>query len=285
MRIDLHADTDCSDGTDSPAALVANAKAADLDVLAITDHDTAQGWSAAEAAAAQAGITLVQGMEISCRHAGSGVHLLAYLLDPSHPVMAAELEKVLDAREGRVPAVLERLRALGVDIGIDDVRRAAGATAAMGRPHVADALVTLGVVADREEAFARFLGPRAPGYVHRYAADLLAMIATVRAAGGVPVLAHPWAARHNHRALDECGLAELQGAGLCGVEVDHYDHDTEAREALRAIARSLGLVVTGSSDYHGAGKPGIELGCNTTDPDEYERLIELAGSGHHRPVL
>ncbi len=112
--------------------------------------------------------------------------------------------------------------------------------------------------------------------MNRYAADLVEMIGTVAAAGGVTVIAHPWASRHNHEALDERGLAELKQAGLSGVEVDHQDHDGRTRETLRAVARNLDLVVTGSSDFHGDGKVDHDLGCNTTDPDEYERLIALA---------
>jgi predicted metal-dependent phosphoesterase TrpH len=166
----------------------------------------------------------------------------------------------------------------------------AGNTAAMGRPHVADALVALGVVSSRGQAFARYLGPRGPAYVNRYAADLTAMIRTVTAAGGVSVVAHPWASRHNHTALDLAGFAALQEAGLAGIEVDHEDHDPETRETLRALAKDLDLVVTGSSDHHGDGKVDHELGCNTTAPGELERLLDLASeaarmSGRRTPEV
>ena len=223
-------------------------------------------------------LTLVRGIEVSCTFEGYGVHLLAYLPDPSYPPLAAELQRVLDGRNSRLPATLERLRGLGIDIDVRDVRRVAGESAATGRPHVADALVALGVVADRNEAFNRFLGPQGPAYVHRYAADLETMIGTVADAGGVSVVAHPWASRHDHTALDEAGLARLQDAGLAGIEVDHEDHDAATRAALRAIARDLDLVVTGSSDHHGLGKVGHDLGCNTTAPDQLERLLALAGA-------
>jgi predicted metal-dependent phosphoesterase TrpH len=146
----------------------------------------------------------------------------------------------------------------------------------MGRPHVADALVALGVVADRNAAFETYLGPQGPAYVNRYAADLESMIATVARAGGVTVVAHPWASRHNHSALDEQGFARLKAAGLAGIEVDHHDHGERARKGLRDLARQLDLVVTGSSDYHGTGKTGHELGSNTTAPDQLERLLDLA---------
>ena len=276
MRIDLHTHSDRSDGTESPATLVRRAHAEGIDVLGLTDHDTTEGWVDAADVAAEVGVTLVRGIEVSCTFRGYGVHLLAYLPDPTHGPLEAELRRVLDGRNARLPATLEKLRALGIDIDVHDVRKVAGETAAMGRPHVADALVSLGVVADRNEAFDRYLGPRGPGYVHRYAADLEQMIGTVGAAGGASVIAHPWAARHDHSALDERGLAHLQEVGLSGIEVDHVDHAAGARAALRAIASRLGLVVTGSSDNHGLGKVGHDLGCNTTDEDQFERLLELA---------
>ncbi len=277
MRIDLHTHSDRSDGTDTPGDLVRAAHARGIDVLALTDHDTTEGWDEAAGVAALVPVRLVRGIEISCRFAGHGVHLLGYLPDPTYPPLVEELQRVLDGRNSRLPAVLERLRDLGIDIEAPDVQRLAGDAAALGRPHVADALVAKGVVADRNEAFERFLGPQGPAYVHRYAADLEAMIGTVAAAGGVSVLAHPWASRHNHEALDGAGLERLRTAGLAGVEVDHQDHDAATRARLRGLARDLDLLVTGSSDYHGAGKRDHELGCNTTAPEELERLLALAG--------
>jgi predicted metal-dependent phosphoesterase TrpH len=275
VRIDLHTHSRASDGTDTPADLVRAGVAAGLDVLAITDHDTASGWAEASAAAVELGLELVPGMEISTRHRGRSVHLLAYLPDPTYPPLAAELDRVLDGRGSRVPAMLQQLRRLGVDITEDDVRRASDGTAAPGRPHVADALVTLGVVADRTDAFSRFLGAGKPAYVDRYAAPLEDTIRYVTAAGGVAVIAHPWG-RGGLGRPDEAVLAALQAVGLAGIEVDHQDHDAATRERLRAIARDLGLVATGSSDYHGTGKTDHALGCNTTSPEDYARLMELA---------
>ena len=276
VRIDLHSHSDRSDGTQPPAEVVRRAHRVGLDVLALTDHDTAEGWPAAAEAARETGVRLVRGMELSCRYAGYGVHLLAYLPDPTYPPLAEELARILTGRDGRLPLILQRLHDVGVEITEEDVRRVSGASAAAGRPHVADALVALGVVADRNEAFNRFLGPQGPAYVTRYAPDVRDMIGWVREAGGVSVVAHPWAARHHHEALDEPGLAELREAGMAGVEVDHLDHDPATRERLRALARGLGLLVTGSSDHHGEGKVGHELGCHLTSPGDYDRLVELA---------
>ncbi len=277
MRIDLHTHSDRSDGTDRPGELVARAVEAGLDVLALTDHDTSVGWDEARAAATERGIGLVPGMEISCAHAGVGVHLLAYLLDPSYPPLAEELQRVLDGRSARLPATLDRLRGVGIDITRDDVLAVSGSAAATGRPHVADALVAKGVVRDRTEAFDRYLAQGRPAYVRRYAADLVEMIRLVAQAGGASVLAHPWG-RHSRRALDVATLTTLKETGLAGLEIDHQDHDQATRAELRAVAERLGLLRTGSSDFHGAGKLDCPLGANTTEPDQYERLLTVAAA-------
>jgi 3',5'-nucleoside bisphosphate phosphatase len=276
MRIDLHTHSDRSDGTLTPTELVRHAAEVSVDVLAITDHDCVEGWDEAVEAALDNKVTLVRGIEISCRYVGKGVHLLGYLPDPTYPPLRDELQKVLDGRNSRLPAILERLRGLGIDIDIDDVRKVSADAAATGRPHVADALVALGVIQDRDEAFAKYLGPRGPAYVDRYAADLPTMVDLVKQAGGVTVVAHPWAGRHDYSALTLEGFQKLKEAGLSGIEVDHQDHAPDVRDKLRALAKELDLVVTGSSDFHGAGKIGHDLACNTTAPGEYDRLMSLA---------
>ena len=275
MRIDLHTHSDRSDGTDTSAGLIRRAARLGLDVVALSDHDTVDGWLEAAAAAEVCGVDLVPGIEISCRYAGAGVHLLAYFLDPTYPPLAAELQAILAGRNARLPAILDRLQALGLDVTAEDVRAGAGPAVALGRPHVADALVAAGVVADRAEAFDRLLAPGRPAYVDRYAADLATVIRLVSAAGGVSVIAHPWT-RHSRAVLDGSALAGLRDAGLAGVEVDHEDHDQSAREQLREIARDLDLICTGASDYHGTGKVAHELGCNTTAADEFTALLEQA---------
>jgi predicted metal-dependent phosphoesterase TrpH len=273
VRIDLHTHSRVSDGTHSPSELVADAVEAGLDVLGLTDHDTAGGWDEATRAADGTGLTVLRGIEISTRHV-QGVHLLAYGPDPAYPPLAEALDRILDGRSSRVPAVLERLRAHGLEVSAADVRRAAQGTAATGRPHIADAMVRLGYVADRSQAFRDWLNPGMPAYVDRYAASLVDMLRLVDEAGGVAVIAHPWG-RHGPGPMGEPALAELADLGLAGLEVDHEDHPPVAREQLRAIARNLGLIITGSSDHHGTGKDGHALGCNTTAPEEYERLLEL----------
>jgi predicted metal-dependent phosphoesterase TrpH len=276
VRIDLHTHSRVSDGTQAPAELVRAAATAGLDVVALTDHDITAGWDEAADAAVDAGIALVRGIEISTRYRGSGVHLLAYLPDPDDPALVGELQRILDGRDARVPAMLARLRQLGIDGATEEalaeVTVDAGAT---GRPHVADLLVRLGAVTDRDQAFAKYLSEGRPAYVDRYAANLLGMIGVVTAAGGVPVVAHPWG-RGSAAVLDEPAFAVLADAGLFGIEVDHLDHAPDQREQLRAIADRLGLVVTGSSDHHGTGKVDHPLGIETTAPDQLARILERA---------
>ena len=277
MRIDLHTHSRVSDGTQSPTELVTAARDAGLDVVAITDHDTAAGWPEAAEAAREVGITLVRGMEISTKHRGHGVHLLAYLPDATHPGLKAELTRIVDGRGSRAPAMIAALNRLGIDIGLDDV-----VAEVPGRPHVADALVRKGVVKDRDEAFATYLDSGRPAYVDRYAVRLTDMIAIVAAAGGVTVVAHPWG-RGRKGSLPESELAVLRDAGLTGVEVDHQDHKhPDVRDELRAVAANLGLLPTGSSDHHGLGKSNHELGCNTTDPEVFEQLLAAAAAASAR---
>ena len=193
MRIDLHTHSTVSDGTLPPDEVMQAAAAAGLDVVALTDHDCCHGWDDARKAAERLGITLVPGLEVSTRFAGQGVHLLGYLPDASHPPLVEELGRVLDGRNSRLPAILSRLRDLGLDLDAADVLNVAGDAAATGRPHIADAMIAKGMVRSRDEAFARYLGPGGPAYVDRYAADLEGMIRLIGEAGGVSVVAHPWA--------------------------------------------------------------------------------------------
>lgn len=275
MRIDLHTHSSASDGTQPPGEVMAAAAAAGLDVVALTDHDSTAGWDEAAGAAVEAGVTLVRGIEISTRFRRSGVHLLAYLPSGDDVPLMTELARVVEGREARVPGMLARLRELGIPATEEALAEITGDTAATGRPHVADLLVRLGAVRDRAEAFDRFLRPGKPAYVDRYAADLVAMIGLVTAAGGVPVVAHPWG-RESAGVLDAAAFGMLADAGLFGIEVDHLDHDPAQRAELRALADDLGLVVTGSSDHHGLGKVDHDLGCETTSPDAYRRIVARA---------
>ncbi|MEU6311083.1 PHP domain-containing protein [Streptomyces sp. NPDC047014] len=273
MRIDLHAHSTASDGTDTPAGLVREAAAAGLDVVALTDHDTVGGHAEA-LAALPAGLTLVTGAELSCRLDGTGVHMLAYLFDPEEPELARERELVRDDRVPRARAMVGRLRELGVDITWEQVARIAG-DGSVGRPHLATALVELGVVPTVSDAFTPdWLADGGRAYAEKHELDPFDAVRLVKAAGGVTVLAHPAAVKRG-RCVPESAIAELAAAGLDGIEVDHMDHDAGTRARLRGLAADLGLLTTGSSDYHGSRKT-CRLGEYTTDPEIYGEITRRA---------
>ena len=283
MRIDLHTHSSVSDGTDTPAQLVAAAAGAGLDVVALTDHDTTAGWAPA-AAARPAGLTVVPGMELSCRWFPTGersgeppvaVHLLAYLFDAEHPVFAAERVRLREERLGRGERITENLAAAGYPVSwAEIVARSEGGV--VGRPHIARALVDAGVVDSVDQAFATLLNHRSPHYVTKADTEVHDGIALVRAAGGVPVFAHGMATKRG-RVVGDDAIRTMAEAGLLGLEVDHPDHSTEERAHLRGLAAELDLLTTGSSDYHGTNKR-TPIGACTTDPEEYERLLSL-GTG------
>ena len=281
MRIDLHTHSTASDGTLTPAELVRDAAASGLDVVALTDHDTSAGWAEA-ARALPPGLTLVTGAELSCRWFGTepsiALHLLAYLFDPEHAGLASELARVRDSRESRARRMVDLLRADGIDLNWDEIL-AAAAGGSIGRPHLAQALVRLGLVPTVSAAFAsEWLGERYR--VPKADLDVFEALALVRAAGGVAVFAHPRATVRG-RVVPDHLIAELAAAGLGGLEADHDDHSPAERAHVRGLARDLDLLVTGSSDFHGANKT-VRLGTCTTAPDQYEALV--AAATHGRPV-
>jgi len=281
VRIDLHVHSSASDGTDSPAEVIRRAAAAGLDVLALTDHDTQAGIAEARAALPP-GLTLLPGMELSCQLDGRSVHLLGYRFDPDDPALCAETSRVRDDRVYRARAMTQRLRELGADVSWEQVTAIAG-DAVVGRPHLARALAAAGAIADPADAFtAEWIGDGGRAFVDRYAPDLGRAVGLVRAAGGVPVLAHP---RSPGYEIPDAVIAGLAGAGLAGLEVFHPDHDAAERGRLTALATSLGLLSTGGSDDHGTFIPsgqaalspaGHGLGTETTPPLEYERLLAAA---------
>ena len=276
MRIDLHAHSNVSDGTQAPAEVIASAAEAQLDVVALTDHDSTDGWAEASAAAREHGVALVPSMEISCRTSeGISVHLLSYLHDPAHAGLLEEITKAKDARFTRAERMVSLL-AEDYPLTWDDVIHHVAPGATLGRPHIADALVAAGVVEDRSEAFESILTSRSRYWVQHYAPDPAYAVELVRDAGGVPVFAHPVASSRG-RIVGENTYREMIDAGLAGLEIDHRDNPEEGRSFLRRLAGRHGLLVTGSSDYHGAGKPNL-LGENLTAPEVFARIEEL-GTG------
>lgn len=276
LRIDLHTHSTASDGTTAPAELVREAREAGLDVVALTDHDTTAGHAEA-AAALPDGLTLVPGAEISCAHEGVSLHLLGYLFDPADPALSAAMAALVDSRVGRAERMVRRLEEAGTGVTWERVRALAGGT--VGRPHVAQALVEQGHVGSVSEAFTPdWIGTDGRFYEKKLELDVVRGVELVVAAGGVAVFAHPAAVTRGRTVGDDV-IAAMAAAGLAGLEVDHVDHDDDARRHLRGLAAELGLVVTGSSDFHGANKT-VRLGAETTAPEVYEELVARAtGAG------
>lgn len=277
-RVDLHTHSSVSDGTERPADLVRAAVAAGLAVLALTDHDTVAGWDEA-LAAAPAGLELLPGVEVSAvsdEPDGRRVslHLLGYWPDPTHAALREVLAGLRLSRDTRARRMVAAMRADGIPISWEEVRTDAGEGGVVGRPHVARALVRAGLVPEVSAAFTPewIGGPGARWWADKEEVPVLDAVRLVRAAGGVPVFAHPLASRRGPTVSDGT-VAAMTAAGLAGLEVDHPDHLPAERAHLRGLAGDLGLLVTGASDHHGANKP-TPLGAETTAPQVLEALRE-----------
>ena len=275
MRIDLHTHSSASDGTDPPAEVMRRARERGVDVVALTDHDTVAGHAGARRALPP-GLTLVPGMELSCRLHGRSLHLLAYLFDPAHPGLAAEVSAIRGDRVRRARAMVAKLAALGAGVTWDQVAAIAG-DGVVGRPHIARALAGAGVIAEPAEAFtAAWIGDGGRAYEDKYALDPVVAIGLIRDAGGVSVLAHPGTPGYEVSGDD---IAALAAAGLAGLEVWHPEQPAAERARAHALAADLDLVPSGGSDDHGA-LTGYRIGCETTPAESWERL---AGAGVRRP--
>lgn len=277
MIIDLHTHSNFSDGTQSPAELMAQAKKEGLDVVALTDHDSVAGWESAADAAEQLEVTLIRGSEFTARMGDITVHLLSYLHDPLHPAIVAHNEFMVHNRLERMKRITG-LISRDYPVKWDDVLEVVGdEQTVIGRPHLADALVRKGILSSREEAFAGLLKNGSPYLVHQTSTDAITMIETIRTAGGVAVFAHPGAI-YRGRVVDDVALTEMVAAGLQGLEVFHRDNPPEQRQWLAQVAHANNLLVTGSSDYHGQGKLN-RLAENTTTPEVYEQIVALGRIG------
>ena len=268
--IDLHTHTTASDGTDSPFALVKKALATGVTTLGITDHDSTAGWAEA-VTAIQPQIQLVLGAEVSCLTTdGISVHMLGLLFDGEDEQIQQMLSDSRDTRLPRMRKMVALLQADGFDISLEDVYQAAPDQATIGRPHLADALVAKKIVATRDEAFADLLHNESKYYVTHAAPTPADAIATIKSAGGVAVIAHPFASRRG-QILTADSFQDLVAAGLDGIEVHHRDQNAAEQQVLIEIARELHLVTTGASDYHGTGKLN-SMAENTTHPAQWEAL-------------
>ncbi len=272
VRIDPHTHSTCSDGTDTPAELMVAAAAARLDVVGLTDHDTTAGWDEAAAAAERTGVTLLRGTEISCSADGVTLHLLAYLFRPDDGALAEAFALARASRDTRARAMVERL-AVDYPVTWEDILVQAADGATIGRPHIADALVAAGCFPDRSAVFAGPLATHSPYYIRHWALDPVEACAMVRAAGGVPVAAHPRARRRQRRLVPDETFAAMAEAGLAALEVDHRDHDAAGRAEAAGLAERLGLAASGASDYHGTGKPN-RLGEHLMAPALLDRIVD-----------
>ncbi|RLK49096.1 PHP domain-containing protein [Microbacterium telephonicum] len=268
---DLHLHSDHSDGTEPPAQVVAAAHRNGVRTLALTDHDTTAGWAEAAEASASLGMTFLPGMELSARHEWRSVHVLAYLFDPDDAGIRALTDRIRSSRLTRAREIADRI-ARDYALAWDDILAQTTVGATVGRPHIADALVAAGIVADRGEAFAGILHPSGGYYVDLYAPDPVTAVGAIADAGGVPIIAHP-AGRAG--ILPRPLLRRMLDAGLAGFELGHRENRPDQVAVLAELVRERNLIVTGSSDYHGAGKPNLP-GEHTTDPAMVERIIAAA---------
>ena len=268
--IDLHLHSNVSDGTGSPTDVVREAHAAGIRTMALTDHDTADGWDEAREECLRLGMTFVPGMEFSARIEQGSIHILAYLVDPNFAPLAEELDKLQNDRENRLRQMTENVGA-DYDITWDHVMEQVAASGkSLGRPHLADALVAQGIIGERGEAFDGILSKNGPYYVSQYALGPIDAVKLIRAAGGVPVMAHPTT---KGRVAPMEYIDRLIEAGLGGYEIEHRENMEPGKTILRELCMERGLIITGSSDYHGTGKPN-QPGENTTEPEMLAKIIE-----------
>ena len=248
-----------SDGSLAVPELVQAVASSGVSVFALTDHDSVDGVFVAREEARRAGLELVAGVELSTRVDRLELHILGYGFDPEHPGLVEKLGEQKAARHARIPAIVERLQKLGIAITVDDVYRAADG-GNPGRPHVARALLALGVVASTSEAFERYLGDGGPAQVRKNVPSPAEGIAWIRAAGGKAVWAHPLARPIQRPGGFDQLARELAAQGLDGIEEVHPGQDIGARRRIRRVCRELGLAPTGGSDFHGEATPGVSIG-------------------------
>jgi 3',5'-nucleoside bisphosphate phosphatase len=274
IRIDLHTHSNESDGTDRPGELIEKAIAAGVTHLALTDHDSITGWQEALDHRDDS-ISLLLGAEISCQTTDAlSVHMLGFLFDPENRQLREAMEQTRTNRITRMERIVGKLQEAGIEITIEDVYAELSEGATLGRPHLADAMVKKGIVSDRSEAFEKFLHNRSKFYIPDASPTPEVAIGLIKAAGGVAVIAHPFASLRG-RIISPEYLESLVDAGLDGIEIEHRDHNEGERDALREMTRRFGLIATGGSDYHGTGKVN-QLAENTTDMAQLERIIARA---------
>lgn len=276
-RIDLHTHSIHSDGTFEPAEVIRLGAERNLDVVALTDHDTTDGLPEALAAGLEVGVEVVPGVEFSAEYLRTSVHMLCYWMDAADTALQLELRRLREDRLRRGELMVGELRALGLPIAFERVREIAG-DAVIVRPHIAQAMVEAGIVQTEKEAFERYIGDGGPAHVAKHALDPVDAVALIEGAGGVCVLAHPGMWGDQSSVPDEL-IERMAAAGMRGLEVEHPDHTPEARERYRALADRLGLIATGGSDCHGTRYEPVRLGSSLCDPDAFVALRAAAFRG------
>lgn len=244
-RIDLHVHSTFSDGIHSPTKLVEIAVSKGLSALALSDHDSLDGFDELQAAAAEKGLEVISGVELSCEHNGRDLHILGYGVDTHDAGLQGLLKEFRDTRERRGIKIVEKLAELGIKVDMKDVLERAG-HGALGRPHIAEALVQGGHVADFAEAFGKYIGEGCPAYVEKYKMSPSDAVQHIHAANGLAFVAHP-----GYYIEDLDAFNELLGQGFDGIEVLHPHHKAGVVEVLRGIAIDRGLLISGGSDFHG----------------------------------
>ncbi|MEK7761086.1 MAG: PHP domain-containing protein, partial [Nitrospirota bacterium] len=257
-RIDLHLHTTHSDGSQTPAEVIRLAHEAGVSALAITDHDITTGLPEAIAAGQELGIEIIPGIEISSRHGESELHVLGYFIKWQDAKLNACLMTLRESRHRRNPKIIELLQAAGIDITYDEVRAVAGSDS-VGRPHIARVLMDKNVVTTAKEAFDRFLAEGKAAYVPRDLPAPVDAIRWIKDAGGLAVLAHPTWVKTTEGTLTDLAR-QLKEQGLDGVEVHYSTHTPRQTRTYLSLAKQLGLLVTGGSDFHGMTKPDVEVG-------------------------
>jgi len=271
-RIDLHLHTTHSDGSLRPTEVLQLARRATVTALAITDHDIVTGIPEAIAAGTELGIEVIPGVEISSYIGNSELHILGYCIDWKDPELIRRLAALRESRHIRNPQIIERLRALGLDVTYEEVRALAG-TDSVGRPHIARLLMDKKYVTSAKDAFDRYLAEGRPGYVARELPKPADAIAWIRAAGGVAVLAHPTWTKVSGEGLSTL-LTTLISEGLGGIEVHYSTHTKRQTTEYLDLAKRLNMLMTGGSDFHGITKPDIEVGTGRGDLKVPEKLLD-----------
>lgn len=270
--IDLHTHSTFSDGTDTPEALVTKAVKSGLKAVALTDHDSTHGIPDFLAACDKHNFTGIAGVEISAEIETGTLHILGLRLDYAHKELNEHLDRVLDGRDWRNRQILTRLNELGLPLKWEEIAAAAGEDV-VGRPHFAQVMLARRMVSSIKEAFDRYLAKGALAYVDRYRLLPKEGIRLINAAGGVAIIAHPYSWEPDYKALEE-KLHDLRDAGLGGIEAYYSEHSPEQTIEYLRIAKRLGLIVTGGSDYHGIAKPGISLGYGRGNLSVPDTLLE-----------